>query len=94
MGTSGSGATEDLQITRDRDNQERYDTTAGGARISTGVPESLGKGGMIKILDDPHKTTEVENDTATTRDAVVRETTRKSGRPCSQQPDRIRRSSW
>ena len=59
-----------VQITRDRDNQERYDTTAGGARISTGVPESLGKGGMIKILDDPHKTTEVENDN--TRDAVVR----------------------
>ncbi len=30
-------------------------TTAGGARISTGVPESLGKGGAVKILDDPHQ---------------------------------------
>lgn len=58
-----------VQITRDRDNQERYDTTAGGSRISTGVPESLGKGGMIKILDDPHKTTEVESDT--TREQVI-----------------------
>lgn len=49
-------------IARDRDNQERYDTTAGGSRISTGIPESLGKGGMIKILDDPHKTNEVESE--------------------------------
>lgn len=50
-----------VRIAKDRDNAERYDTTAGGARISTGIPESLGKGGMIKLLDDPQKTDEVES---------------------------------
>ena len=48
-------------IAKDRDNQEQYDTEAGGSRISTGIPESLGKGGMIRIIDDPHKTAEVES---------------------------------
>ncbi len=57
-------------ITKDRDNAEEYDTTAGGARISTGIPESLGKGGMIKILDDPHKTNEVESEAI--REQVVK----------------------
>ena len=56
-------------ISKDRDNQERYDTTAGGSRISTGVPESLGKGGMIKILDDPMKSDEVESE-ATVRQVI------------------------
>lgn len=54
----------------DRDNQERYDTTAGGSRINTGIPESLGKGGMIRLLDDPHKTSEVESEV--TRGNVIR----------------------
>ena len=49
-------------ITRDMDSREQYDTTAGGWRINTGIPESLGKGGIIKILDDPHKTNEIESD--------------------------------
>jgi predicted phage terminase large subunit-like protein len=48
-------------IASDRDNQEQYDTEAGGSRISTGIPESLGKGGAIRIIDDPHKTAEVES---------------------------------
>jgi len=52
-----------LVIAKDRDNAGQYDTTAGGSRISTGIPESLGKGGIIRILDDPHKTTEVESQT-------------------------------
>lgn len=50
-----------VQIAKDRDNQEQYDTTAGGSRISTGIPESLGKGGAIRIVDDPHKTDQVES---------------------------------
>jgi predicted phage terminase large subunit-like protein len=50
-----------VQIVKDRDNQEQYDNTAGGSRISTGIPESLGKGGAIRIVDDPHKTDEVES---------------------------------
>ena len=51
-----------VQIATDRDNQEQYDTTAGGSRISTGIPESLGKGGVIRLVDDPHKTDEAESD--------------------------------
>lgn len=57
-------------ISKYRDNQERYDTTAGGSRINTGIPESLGKGGMIRLLDDPHKTSEVESEV--TRGNVIR----------------------
>lgn len=49
-------------IAKDRDNQEQYDTEAGGSRISTGIPESLGKGGMIRVVDDPHKTDQVESE--------------------------------
>jgi predicted phage terminase large subunit-like protein len=52
---------ERVVISRDRDNNEQYDTEAGGSRISTGIPESLGKGGVIRILDDPHKTRDVES---------------------------------
>lgn len=51
-----------VKITRDRDNQEQYDVEAGGYRISTGIPESLGKGGLIRIIDDPHKTGDVESE--------------------------------
>ena len=59
-----------VKITNSRDNQERYDTTSGGSRINTGIPESLGKGGMIRVLDDVHKTNEVESETM--RGAVIR----------------------
>jgi hypothetical protein len=44
-----------------RDNQEQFDNSAGGYRISTGIPESLGKGGAVRIIDDPHKNSEVES---------------------------------
>jgi predicted phage terminase large subunit-like protein len=59
-----------VQIAKDRDNQSQYDTTIGGSRISTGIPESLGKGGAIRLIDDPHKTDEVESDLV--RAATVR----------------------
>lgn len=59
-----------VQIVKNRDNQERYDTEVGGSRINTGIPESLGKGGMIRILDDPMKTDEVESEKV--REAVIR----------------------
>ena len=45
------------------DNQQEFQTTARGHRISVGIPESLGKGGAIRILDDAHKTDEVESPT-------------------------------
>lgn len=57
-------------VSKDRDNQGQYDTEAGGSRISTGIPESLGKGGAIRIIDDPHKTDEVESDKV--REGVIR----------------------
>ena len=50
-------------IVKDRDNQGQYDTDKGGSRISTGIPESQGKGGAIRLIDDPHKTEEVESPT-------------------------------
>ncbi len=51
-----------VQIQRDRDNQGQYDNTAGGSRINTGIPESLGKGGAVRLCDDPSKPDEVESD--------------------------------
>ena len=57
-------------ISKSRDNQEHYDTEAGGSRINTGIPESLGKGGVIRVLDDPMKTDEVESEKV--REAVIR----------------------
>lgn len=58
-------------IAKDRDNQGRYDTTKGGSRISVGIEASiLGRGGNIKIIDDPHKPDEVESDLV--RDNVIR----------------------
>lgn len=59
-----------VQISPHRDNAERYDTLAGGSRISTGIPESLGKGGIVRILDDIHKTNEVESEDV--REGVIR----------------------
>jgi predicted phage terminase large subunit-like protein len=59
-----------VRIQKDRDNQEQYDTSAGGSRISTGIPESLGKGGIIRIIDDPVKTDEVESEKV--MDSIIR----------------------
>lgn len=59
-----------VRITPDRDSQSQYDTTAGGSRINTGIPESLGKGGHFRVCDDAHKTDEVESDSQ--RESVLR----------------------
>ena len=48
-------------IRADRDNQGQFDTSAGGSRINTGIPESLGKGGIYRVIDDPTKPDEVES---------------------------------
>ncbi len=62
---------ERVKIAPDRDNQERYDTTAGGSRISVGITASvLGRGGNIKIIDDASKPDEVETETG--RRSVIR----------------------
>lgn len=62
---------ERVRITPDRDNAEEFDTSAGGARISVGIPESLGKGGLIRILDDPQKSD--EPDAADSGEKKIRE---------------------
>ncbi len=52
-----------FQIRDDRDNQERYDTSEGGSRVSTGLGGAiLGRGGDIKIIDDPIKTDDANSD--------------------------------
>lgn len=52
-----------VSIAEDRDAQERYDNSRGGGRISVGIGASvLGRGGDIKIIDDPSKPDEVESD--------------------------------
>jgi predicted phage terminase large subunit-like protein len=44
------------------DNAQQFNTTAGGHRINVGIPESMGKGGIIRTLDDPSKADDVESD--------------------------------
>lgn len=61
-----------VKIRRDRDNSERFDTDAGGSRISTGINATvLGRGGNIKIIDDPMKPDEPESDDV--RRAILRQ---------------------
>ncbi len=60
-----------VRINREKDTLGQFETTAGGHRISVGMPESLGKGGLYRILDDPHKTSEVES--SLMREQVLRD---------------------
>lgn len=51
-----------VQITQDRDNQQHFDTVKGGSRISVGLHASIiGRGGNIKLIDDPHDPEEMES---------------------------------
>ncbi len=60
-----------VKITKDQDNKEKFDTTAGGTRISSSFGAGiLGRGADIKIIDDPHKVDEVESEL--TRERVIR----------------------
>lgn len=53
-----------FQITKDMDSAERFGTTAGGIRFSIGFDGStLGRGGIIQIIDDPIKIDDAESDT-------------------------------
>ena len=58
-------------IMGDQDAKNKYDTTAGGSRISASFGGSVtGRGGDFKIIDDPHKVDEAESDVS--REAVLR----------------------
>lgn len=52
-----------VKIAKDQDAKNKFDTQAGGTRISASFGGSvLGRGGDIRILDDPHKADEAESD--------------------------------
>lgn len=60
-----------FQLTSDQEAKSKFDTTAGGTRISSGFDGTLtGRGGDAKIIDDPHKADEAESDVA--RESVIR----------------------
>lgn len=60
-----------VKLTGDQDAKSKYDTTAGGTRITDGFDGSLtGRGGDIRVIDDPHKADEAESET--TRENVLR----------------------
>lgn len=52
-----------VRIDPKQDNKEKFDTTKFGSRISVGFDGgTMGRGGDIKIIDDPHKVKELESD--------------------------------
>lgn len=60
-----------VKITGDQDAKNKFDTTAGGTRISSSFGAGvLGRGADIKIIDDPHKVDEAESEIA--RERVIR----------------------
>lgn len=60
-----------VQIAADQDAKTKFDTTAGGSRISSSFGGTVtGRGGDIKILDDPHNMGEVESETM--RESVIK----------------------
>ncbi len=68
-----------VQITDDQDAKNKFDTTAGGSRISGSFRGVVtGRGAGVRIYDDPHKMDEVESPTV--REGVIRiyDTTLKS----------------
>jgi hypothetical protein len=51
-----------VQMTADQDAKSKFDTTAGGSRISGSFKGTVtGRGGGIRLYDDPHKMDEVES---------------------------------
>jgi len=60
-----------VQIRSDQEAKSKFDTDAGGTRISASFGGTLtGRGGDIKIIDDPLKADDAESDAK--RDAVIR----------------------
>jgi len=60
-----------VQLTGDQEAKSKFDTTAGGTRISASFDGTVtGRGGDIKIIDDPHKADEAESEVK--REGVIR----------------------
>ena len=52
-----------VKLQADQNQKTRYDTTAGGYRISTSVGgAATGEGGQRRVIDDPHSAKEVHSD--------------------------------
>jgi len=52
-----------VKLRGDQEAKVKFDTTAGGTRISSSFGGSvLGRGGDIRVIDDPHKLDEVESE--------------------------------
>lgn len=68
-----------VEITNDQGNKHKFDTTAGGTRISGSFQGTVtGRGGSIRIYDDPHKMDEVESDVIREKVLKIYDTTLKS----------------
>ncbi len=68
-----------VQITRDQDAKNRFDTSSGGTRISGSFMGTVtGRGAGIRVYDDPHKMDEVESDVVRERVLRLYNTTLKS----------------
>jgi predicted phage terminase large subunit-like protein len=60
-----------VQITADQDAKNKFDTLVGGTRISASFGGTVtGRGGDIRIIDDPHKIEDAESDVV--REGVLR----------------------
>ncbi len=68
-----------VKITGDQDAKNKFDTNAGGTRISGSFGGTVtGRGGGIRIYDDPHKMDEVEGEVARNRVLRIYDTTLQS----------------
>lgn len=60
-----------VKIAADQDAKNKFDTVAGGSRISASFGGTVtGRGGDFKIIDDPHKVDEAESETV--REGVLK----------------------
>lgn len=60
-----------VKLSGDQEAKENFDNVFGGTRLSGGIDGTItGRGGDIKILDDPHKVKEVESDIV--REGVIK----------------------
>lgn len=68
-----------VQLTTDQANKHKFDTSAGGTRISGSFSGTItGRGASIRVYDDPHKMDEVESQTVREGVLKIYDTTLKS----------------
>lgn len=68
-----------VQLTTDQANKHKFDTSAGGTRISGSFSGTItGRGASVRVYDDPHKMDEVESQTVREGVLKIYDTTLKS----------------